>query len=187
MKGSTLGQLQELQVSLVLAFLEVSEDSSECCDGSDWLSIRRSVMSKLGDLWSLLTAFPSDPLAPSLLLRPSLECSALDTLDCISINSSVTSSAHWRKVYPTPLRLLAPLHRQWYEEWGAGVHYDRCHCIVPVSFQRRPDFCLTYNRFFPSLLRIATLGKICCQVLPRHDFPSTSMKYSSIFGRNYTK
>lgn len=98
--GSSPDQLQELQVSLVLAFLGVSEDSSECCDGSDWLSIRRSVMSKLGDLWSLLTAFPSVPLAPSLLLRPSLECSALDTLDCISINSSVIGPAHWRKVYP---------------------------------------------------------------------------------------
>lgn len=106
--GSTLDHFQEREVSLVLAFLEVSEDSSECCDGSDWLSIRRSVMSKLGDLWSLLTAFPSVPLAPSLLLRPSLECSALDTLDCISINSSVIGSAHWRKVYPTPLRSLPP-------------------------------------------------------------------------------
>lgn len=106
--GSTPDQLQELQVSLVLAFLGVSEDSSECCDGSDWLSIRRSVMSKLGDLWSLLTALPSDPLAPSLLLRPSLECSALDTLDCISINSSVIGSAHWRKVYPHSLLFDRP-------------------------------------------------------------------------------
>lgn len=134
-----------------MAFLEVSEDSSECCDGSDWLSIRRSVMSKLGDLWSLLTALPSVPLAPSLLLRPSLECSALDTLDCISINSSVTGSAHWRKVYPTPLRSLPPPpHRA--ESRGAGVkvYYDRCHCIVPVSFQRRPDFCLAYNFSFLS-------------------------------------
>lgn len=73
-------------------------------------------MSKLGDLWSLLTAFPSDPRAPSLLLRPSLECSALDTLDCISINSSVTGSAHLAKVYPTPLRGQAPTTGQWYRE-----------------------------------------------------------------------
>ena len=114
--GSSPDQLQELQVSLVLAFLGVSEDSSECCDGSDWLSIRRSVMSKLGDLWSLLTAFPSVPLAPSLLLRPSLECSALDTLDCISINSSVIGPAHWRKVYPHYLLFDRPPHYQWHGE-----------------------------------------------------------------------
>lgn len=87
------------------AFPVVSEYSDECCDGSDWLSIRRSVMSKLEDPGSLLTACPSSPLVPSLLLRRSPKCSALDTLDCISINSSVKSSAHWRKVYRTPFRL----------------------------------------------------------------------------------
>lgn len=62
-------------------------------------------MSKLGDPGSLLTACPSSPLAPSLLLRRGPECSALDTVDCISINSSVKGSAHQRKVYRAPFRL----------------------------------------------------------------------------------
>lgn len=63
-------------------------------------------MSKLGDQRSLLTACPSSPPSPSLLLRRSPECSALDTLDCISINSTVKGSAYLTgKVYHAPFCL----------------------------------------------------------------------------------
>lgn len=134
-------------------------------------------MSKLGDLWSLLTAFPSVPLAPSLLLRPSLECSALDTLDCISINSSVTGSAHWRKVYPTPLRSLPPPpHRA----ESRGLELEFTTIDATASFQSRFNvdqifvllitfLSFLFLFFFHLLLRIAVSGKICCRVFSFED------------------
>lgn len=69
---------------------EVSEYSSDCRDGSDWLSIRRLVTSKLG------TRSPYLPLPLSLHSSyADSERSALDTLDCISINVETLGPAHF--------------------------------------------------------------------------------------------